>query len=105
MLFFILISIVFVAELIIVLAIITNLIKSDKKLQETNKFIEEANPKIAELTKLGTKISEQLTEISPLYVKKTKSWFDDFAFSQAKSILAGFLIFLLKKQIRKVLFK
>ena len=105
MLFSILILIVFVAEIIIAMAIISNLLKNDKKIKEANQLLEEVNPKIEELAKLGTKISEQLTEISPMYVKKTKSWFEDFVYSQSKNILAGFLIYLLKKEIKKALFK
>ena len=101
MLFFILISIVFIAELIVAFAIIFNIIKADKNVNETNSFLKEANPKIDELVKICTKISEQLAELSPKYVKKTKDWIADIIISQAKSFLIGFLIVLLKKQIKK----
>lgn len=105
MLFLILISIVFIAEIIIASAIILNLFKTDKKITYTNEFLEEINPKIDELIKLGTKISSQLTEIAPMYVKKTKSWFADFVISQFKSILIGFLFVSLKKQLKKPFIK
>ena len=64
MVYTILISIVFIAEIIIAVTVIQNLLRLDKVLIELNETVEVANPKIRELSCLVKKISEQSVELS-----------------------------------------
>ena len=72
MIFTILITIVFIAELIITISVILNLLKLDKAVLELNNTIEIINPKIKEVCTLGRKISYQLKELSLRFIEKVK---------------------------------
>ena len=63
-------TIVFIAELIIVFAILFNLIKFDAYINKTNELLVEAKPKIEEVMKLVHGISEQILELTPIWVEK-----------------------------------
>ena len=88
----ILISIVFIAELIIAVSIIQNLKKIDKSIVEINKIINDANPKIKEVCCLAEKISEQMVELSEDFVFKFKEKQEDIAIKSFLKILLAILL-------------
>ena len=101
MVFYILTSIVFIAELIIAAAILIYLFKADKLLREYNSLIKELNPKISDLMKTITKISEQIAELSPVIAENIRSFFVNLLIGQLKSILGGLTFWLVKREVEK----
>lgn len=101
MVFYILISIVFIAELIITYAILSSLYKVNKSLVEYNSLISELKPKIGELFKIGTKISEQMIELAPIVVENIRSMVMNMIIGQLKSALAGLTFWLVKTEVEK----
>ena len=101
MIFYFLIGIVFIAELIIAGAILAVLLKLNKKFKETNIFIEEAKPKIKDITEICFKISEQLVELAPIWVEKIKITVINFALQNIKSVLAWFGIWAIRQYLNK----
>ena len=101
MVFYILISVVFIAELIIVAAILTGLFKFNKTIKEYNFFIEELNPKISDLLKTFTQISEQMVKLAPIFVDKIKSVFTNIIMNQLKSTLGALIFWAVKKEVEK----
>ena len=64
MIFTILISIVFIAEIIITIALVKSLKNFDKKVCELNNTIILLKPQIKDISELSRKISEQLKEFA-----------------------------------------
>ena len=69
MLFKIFIAIVFIAELIIMCALIFNLIKLDKFITDTDELITLVKPSIKTVAELAKKISEQIAELVPVWIE------------------------------------
>lgn len=105
MVYTILISIVFIAELIIAITIIQSLIKLDKKVLNLNLTLVKLNPKIKDISSLITKISEQWVIITQDFVDKTKKESEDILLKQLSKFLVGLLVLSLNfkfvKKIRK----
>ena len=91
MVFVILISIVFIAELIIAFSIIINLVKLDKNINEATVFIDNFNPKLKEVLELMSKISAQVAELVPIWVENLKKERDKIILNQTKSLISGIL--------------
>ncbi len=91
MVFVILISIVFIAELIIALSIISNLYKLDKRINEAANFLEEAAPKIQDLLNITQKITEQVLELIPVWIENLKQQRDKIILNQTRSLISGIL--------------
>ena len=88
MVFVILISIVFVAELIIAGTVIINLIKLDRQINEAAEFLEEANPKLRGLLEIVKEISGQVLELIPIWIENLKKERDKIILSQVKSLIS-----------------
>lgn len=101
MVFYILTSIVFIAELIIAGTILIYLFKTSKLLNEYNSLLTELKPKIKDLLNTCTKISEQLVELAPIFVEKIKSFFMNIIIGQFKNALAGLTFWLVKTEVEK----
>ena len=101
MLFYFLISIVFMAELIIAISLIICLFKLSAKFSEYNSFLDQAKPSIKELMITVRKISEQLTELAPMFVKQIKSIISNIIMGQIKSTLGALTFWLVKKEVEK----
>ena len=101
MVFYFLISIVFMAEVIISLTVIISLIKADKKIVEYNELVEKTKPSIKSIMELSRKISEQLTELVPMFADKIKLMIQDLIMGQVKSVLGGLTFWLVKKEVEK----
>ena len=91
MVFVILISIVFIAELIIAFTVVSNLVKLDKRINESILFLEEAKPKLKELLEIVKKISEQLLELIPVWIENLKQQRDKIILNQTRSLISGIL--------------
>ena len=91
MVFVILISIVFIAELIIAFSIIINLVKLDKNINEAAVFIDDFNPRLKEVLELMSKISDQVAELVPIWVENLKKERDKIILNQTKSLISGIL--------------
>ena len=91
MVFVILISIVFVAELIIAFSVITNLVKFDKRIKRAAQFLEEAEPRLKELLVVVQKISAQILELIPVWLATLRQERDKIILNQAKSLISTIL--------------
>ena len=101
MLFYFLISIVFIAEIIIAFTIIMHIIKLDKKLIEYNKFIDEVKPLIKDIMETTRKLSEEFSKLAPKFVDMIKNVAVDFVRGQLKSLLGALTFWLVKKEVEK----
>ena len=101
MLFYILISIVFIAELVIAISLILHFIKLSKMFRMYNSILEEAKPQIKSITETGRKISEQLTELTPIFVDNIKNAVIKLVISNLKSALTGFLLLTIRQRLKK----
>lgn len=105
MVYTILISIVFVAELIIAIAIIQALVKFDKKILSLDTTLTEITPGIKDVSSLIKKISEQWVILAQDFVNKAKRDSEDLLLKQFSKILVGLLVLSLNfkfvKRIRK----
>ena len=103
MLYTILITVVFIAELIITLTIIRALWKFDKILISADSLISEAKPGIRDITELGSKISEQLVEFAEDFCSKAEEKKENTLVNILnKSLIALLLWKLNSKTIRKI---
>lgn len=105
MVYTILISIVFIAELIITITIIQNLLRLDKAILEFNNTITEIRPGIKDVSELARKISEQWQILAEDFVEETKRNSEDIMLKHLSKILMSILIlnlnFKIVKKIRK----
>ena len=102
MLYTFLITVVFIAELIIVVSIITALFRIDKLLLSLNTTIDEAKSGVKDIFILMNKISEQCVELSEDFVSKIKEKEEDIALKQLNKLLIAILLLKLNsKAIRK----
>ena len=92
MLYTFLISIVFIAELIIVVSLILALLRLDRVLISLNQTIDEAKPGVKDIGELVRKISEQWVELSEEWVDKIKEKEEDLALRQLNKILIAILL-------------
>jgi len=101
MLFYFLISIVFIAEIVIAFATVTGLFKLNKVVNEYNSFIKETQPLIKDIMVTSRKLSEQFAELAPIIVKKIKSTLTNIIAGQLKSALGAITFWLVKKEVEK----
>ena len=101
MVYTILISIVFIAELIITITIIQNLLRLDKAILEFNNTITEIRPGIKDVSELSRKISEQWQILAEDFVEKTKRNSEDIMLKHLSKILMSILILNLNFKIVK----
>ena len=105
MIFYIFISIVFLAELIIFAAIVVQLVKFDRFCLSSIKFLDEAKPKIKNIFELVHGISEQVYELVPIWIENMKSKRDRILQKQLESVLTGLLFWKINTKILKKLRK
>ena len=101
MLFYFLISIVFIAEVIISLALIIVLVKADKIILKYNEITDEIRPSVKSVMILVRKISKQFVELAPMLSEQIKKILVDFLISQFKSMLGAVTFWLVKKEVEK----
>lgn len=101
MLFYFLISIVFIAELIITLAIVSGLKKFDKQLVKYNIFIDDIKPLIKDIAETIRKLSERYLELAPKLVEKIKIFALNILKDQIKSLVGALTFWLVKKEVER----
>ena len=87
-----LISIVFIAELIIAITVIQNLLRLDKKVIELDETISLSKPSIKDISILIRKISEQWIVITENFIDKTKKESEEFFLRRLLKLLLGILV-------------
>ena len=105
MIFYIFISIVFLAELIIFAAIMVQLVKFDRFCLSSIKFLDEAKSKIKNIFELVHGISEQIYELVPIWLENMKSKRDRILQKQLESVLTWLLFWKINTKILKKLRK
>ena len=105
MVYTILISVVFIAELIIAIAVIQNLIKLDKILLEFDGTISETKSGITDIVELIHKISEQWVILAQDFVEKTKRNSEDLLLKRLSKLMMSILVFNLNFKLVKKLRK
>ncbi|MBQ7764977.1 hypothetical protein IJ384_06405 [bacterium] len=100
MVYTILISIVFIAELIIAVTVIQNLLRLDKKVIELNDIVCESRGSVSDISVLMRKISEQWVVLSRDFVDKTKADSEALFLKQLSKIFLS--VFVLKLNIKLV---
>lgn len=102
MIFTFLITIVFIAEIIIAISVVLNLLRLDKAVLNLNETIEVINPEVKEICTLGRKISSQLKELSQRFTEKVKDEREKFLTDKLVSVLLGALVWKMNiKAIKK----
>ena len=103
MIFKIFLTIVFIAEIIITIAVLTMLIKFDKKVLSVNDFIVESNPNINDICSLVHKISAQLKDLSIDFVDKLRREQEEAMYNRLLKILTILLLWKINsKTINKI---
>lgn len=103
MIYTFLISVVFIAELIIAITILQNLHKLDKKVLELDDTITSIKPSVKDISELARKISEQWQIIAQDFVNKTKQEAENMFLKQLSKALMGLLVLKLNfKFIKKI---
>lgn len=87
MLYTFLISVVFIAEIIIAYTVISNLVKLDRKLVLVNENVESSKSGICEICNLVRKISEQCIEFAEDFVAKIRTAQEDTILKNLNKIL------------------
>lgn len=83
--------IVFISQLIIAFTLIFWLFKFDKFIQEKNLYLEKSMTKISNIAKLVRGISEQLTELTPIWVENFYRFRDKIILSKLEGLLSAIL--------------
>lgn len=99
MIYTILISIVFIAELIIALTFIINILKLNKAVIKTNEDFVKIQPTLKDIFVLYRKISEQIKTLSQEYVHKIQVNSEDAILRKISKLLMAFLVFKLNFKI------
>lgn len=103
MIFMFLITIVFIAELIITFTILFQLFRFDKVIRETDDFLNKAKPQITSIAELVHGISDQIAELAPIWVKKIMDKRDEIILNQLKRLMSAILFWSINiKVIRKL---
>ena len=101
MVYTILISIVFIAEVIIMITVIQNLLRLDKAVLLLDDTLDASKSGIREICVLGRKISQQLVVISDDFVEKVKQDRENAALKVLSKALIGVLVLKLNFKIIK----
>ena len=103
MLYTILISVVFIAEIIITVYVIQNLLRFDRFIINFDKKLISAKPEIKDICDLSRKISEQIIELTQMYTDKIKEKQEDATIRFIIKILTSVLLWKLNiKLINKI---
>ena len=103
MIFTFLITIVFIAEIIIAIAIIHRLLLLDKAVIELKSTLEIAKPKLCDICSLVRNISEQWIDLSEDFVEKFKTKGEDITLRILSKLLIAMILWKLNsKAIKRI---
>ena len=106
--------IVFISQLIILCAIITQLLKLDKSINKANLFLQEAKRKIEAITKLVRRIPEQMIELAEIFTDNLRKTWDKVIVAKIESLIIILLFWKIntkfvqkikKSKLLKIVFK
>jgi len=97
--------IVFISQLVILIAAIVWLLKVDKQLNNASSFLDEAKPKIKDISTLAHGISEQMTELAPMWVDNFKSLGTKLLLGRLESLISLFFFWGINKKVTGLLKK
>lgn len=101
MIFTIFTVIVFVSQIVILSAIIIGLLKLDKSIKQADVFLDEAKPKIKDISKLARGISEQMAELTPMWVDSIKTFGARLLLKKLESLISLFFFWGINKTVLK----
>ena len=105
MIYTFLISIVFIAQIIIAITLFQWLLRVDKRVLNLDNYISNNKTKFKEISSLVNKISGQAVILSENLIVETKEKLEDFALQKLSKILVALLVlslnFKIIKKIRK----
>ena len=101
MIFYFLISIVFIAELIITFTIVLHLIKLDKEVNKYNALITDVTPLIKDMLQTTRQLSEEFLKLTPKVADKIKLFALNFAKDQLKNLIGTLIFWLVKTEVEK----
>ena len=91
MIYTFLITIVFLAEVVIAITVIQALLKLDKKVQEYDEIITLAKPTIIDIVELARKVSEQYIKLTKQNIEKIHKSSEEYALNKLFKISIGLL--------------
>ncbi len=94
--------IVFISQLVILIAIIVGLLNFDRKLNNANAFLDEAKPKITDISKLCHAISEQMAELTPVWVDSFTKFKNKILLDRLESLISVFLFWGINRKMVRV---
>ena len=92
MIYTFLISVVFIAEIIIAITLFQVLLRLDKAVLDLNETVVLAKPGIKDISELVRKISEQYKELSKQFVQKVTRNSEEVVLTRLFKVLLGFLL-------------
>ena len=101
MIFYFLVSIVFIAEIVLTIFLFTVLCKFDKSIIEYDSLLKDLKPSIREILNTYKNLSKELLNLAPAIALKIKSIFKDIFIGQLKSIIGALTFWLVKKEVEK----
>lgn len=105
MFFIFFVIIIFIAELIITFTILFNLLKFDICIKKINMTLVEIKPKIKEIMVLIYGISEQIKELTPIWIEKIRDTRNLFVKKQFESLMSSILFWAINVKVIKRLKK
>ncbi len=102
MIFTILISIVFISEVIIAIFLLTILLKLDRAVLGVNEIVIEAKPGVREISRLVLGISGQMKEFAIRFADKVKTKRDDYISIYLVKVLLFVLLWKNAKKLDKL---
>ena len=102
MLYIFLVSIAFIGELVLLIAVIRSLLKLDKIILNLNETIVDSKPKIKDISTLARKISGQWVVLADDWVDDISKKSEDAVFNNLNKVLLALLLWKINsKRIKK----
>ena len=101
MIFYFLVSIVFIAEIVLTIFLLGILHKLDKNIIKYNALLNDLNPSIKDILNTYQDLSHELLKLAPIVTSKVKNIVKDIVVGQLKSIVGAFTFWLVKKEVEK----
>ena len=101
MIFYFLISIVFIAEIVLTVFLLAILYNLDKKILEYNSLLKDIKPSVKDILSTYGDLSKEFLKLAPILVDKIKVFAKDFFVGQFKSAIGALTFWLVKKEVEK----
>ena len=101
MIFYFLVSIVFIAEIVLTIFLLGILHKLDKNIIKYNALLNDLNPSIKDILNTYQDLSKELLNLAPIVTSKLKNIIKDIVIGQLKSFVGALTFWLVKKEVEK----